>query len=58
MAMFTVAKAWKDRNNIKLFDHYDDNTDLLDPAEIMNERWQNQELEIQNVSAYHYVQLS
>lgn len=48
--MITVAKAWRHRNNMKLFDHYDDNTDLLDPMEVAKGRWQSSELEIQNVS--------
>ncbi|KAJ8024678.1 Polycystic kidney disease protein 1-like 1 [Holothuria leucospilota] len=48
MAMFTVAKAWKHRNNIKLFDHYDDNTDLLDPCELEQERRKNYELQFKN----------
>ena len=38
MAMFTIVKSWRHRNNIKIFDHYDDNMDLVDKKSLHRSR--------------------
>ncbi|XP_071488265.1 polycystin-1-like protein 1 [Diadema antillarum] len=51
MAMFTIAKAWKHSCNIKIFDHYDDNTDLIDKRMLRRSRLQLYEQDLSKAIA-------
>ncbi|XP_063964557.1 polycystin-1-like protein 1 [Lytechinus pictus] len=51
MAMLTIGKAWKHSNNIKIFDHYDDNTDLIDKRLLHRSRVQLYEQDLSKAIA-------
>nr|XP_054767103.1 polycystic kidney disease protein 1-like 1 [Lytechinus pictus] len=51
MAMLTIGKAWKHNNNIKIFDHYDDNTDLIDKRLLHRSRVQLYEQDLSKAIA-------
>ena len=40
MLMFTIAKSVRHQNNIRIFDHYDDNIDLIDKKSLERARWE------------------
>ena len=47
--MFTICKAWRHSHNIQIFDHYDDNTDLIDKKMLKRSRLQLYEQDLSKV---------
>ena len=53
MAMFTIAKSWRHRKNIKIFDHYDDNIDLVNKKSLHRSRLDLYENDLEKVNCWH-----